>query len=90
MADALAKGVYRHKDGGLYRVVGTALESTNGRPRLPVVIYVSLDKGEANVRDLAEFTEAVAWPDGVTRPRFEPEPEPGPVAALTATPVKAP
>lgn len=55
---------YEHTKGGRYEVVGIALESTNGRPRVPVVVY----RGSQglNVRDLSEFIEVVEG-----RPRFK-------------------
>jgi hypothetical protein len=59
-------GIYRHHKGGLYTVLMTALESTNGRERAPVVVYVSHQDGSINVRDEREFHEQV---QGV--PRFE-------------------
>jgi hypothetical protein len=62
--------VYRHYKGGLYRLLFTGLESTNGRPREKVAVYVSLEYGHVNVRRLEEFREVVRWPDGVERPRF--------------------
>lgn len=49
-------GLYKHYKGGLYRVLFTAWESTNGRPREEVVVYVSLEKGTVNVRLLEEFS----------------------------------
>jgi hypothetical protein len=60
-------GIYRHYKGGLYTVLMTALESTNGRERAPVVVYVSHQDGSINVRDEREFHEPV---EGV--PRFAP------------------
>lgn len=56
---------YRHRKGGLYKVEGIALESTNGRPRERVVVYRS-QTGGLNVRTEREFTETA---DGT--PRFE-------------------
>ena len=34
-------GLYRHYKGALYRVLMVATESTNGRERVPVVVYIS-------------------------------------------------
>lgn len=65
--------VYRHFRGGLYRVLFVATESTNGRPRVPTVVYVSLENGSVNVRDEAEFHEMVEGNDHdslVMVPRF--------------------
>lgn len=67
-------GVYRHYKGGLYRVLFTAREATNGAyTDRSVVVYVSLAFGHVNVRDEVEFharvTPTRANPDGV--PRFE-------------------
>ncbi|OHD23874.1 MAG: hypothetical protein A2Y38_17445 [Spirochaetes bacterium GWB1_59_5] len=62
--------VYKHHKGGLYTVVSVALESTNSRQRLPVVVYVSLSRGFINVRDLSEWEEVIRWSDGYDRPRF--------------------
>jgi hypothetical protein len=63
-------GVYGHYKGGRYRVLFTVTESTNVREGAMVVIYVSLTNGNIFCRDLAEFSEPIIWPDGVTRPRF--------------------
>lgn len=55
-------GIYRHYKGDAYRVLFTALESTNGRPVVPVVVYVGVSKGEhqaIRVRDLVEFSGKV-------------------------------
>lgn len=65
--------IYRHYKGGRYLFLMTALESTNGRDRCEVVIYVSLDNGQVNVRDKIEFHEPIIWPDRMLRPRFCPE-----------------
>ena len=50
-------GIYRHYKGHLYRVLFTAWESTNGRPRDRVVVYASLERGTINVRTFEEFNE---------------------------------
>jgi hypothetical protein len=72
-------GVYKHYKGGRYTVIGVATESTNDRPRRPVVVYVSLEKGTINVRDEAEFHQYVdPAPSDVDQPlvpRFELEGE---------------
>lgn len=62
--------VYKHHKGGTYTVICVGLESTNSRPRLPVVVYVSHERGYINMRDLKEWEEVVMWPDGLERPRF--------------------
>jgi len=53
-------GIYRHHKGGLYRVLFTARQSTNGPDvGLPLVVYVSLTKGTVHVRDEQEFHEPI-------------------------------
>ncbi len=64
-------GIYRHKKGGLYRVLMTARDATNASDRDWMVVYLSMTFGETHVRRAAEFLELVPWPDGKTRPRFE-------------------
>ena len=64
-------GIYRHYKGGLYRVLCTAWESTNGRAREEVVVYVSLGRGVLNVRRRVEFAESVVLDSGEWLPRFE-------------------
>jgi hypothetical protein len=67
-------GLYRHYKGGYYRVLFIAYESTNGLPRTPKVVYVSLDGGAAygriNVREVAEFNSDVTSPGGFMEKRF--------------------
>ena len=47
-----------NKTGDLYVVLCVALEATNNRPRLPVVLYVKRgDASVSNVRDVSEFIE---------------------------------
>jgi len=51
-------GLYRHYKGGLYRVLFTVQDSTNGRDEAPMVCYVALEGDHAGnicVRDEAEF-----------------------------------
>ncbi len=66
----LNSGTYRHHLGGLYTVICCAVDSTNSRVGVPVVVYVSLSTGQVRVRDQSEFTEIVEWPDGFRRARF--------------------
>lgn len=54
-------GVYRHYKGGFYTVITIAWESTNGRERERVVVYVSHEKGTINVRREAEFHAALDY-----------------------------
>ncbi len=61
-------GIYRHHKGGLYRVLFQAIESTNERAGIPVVVYLSMTKGTIHVRTLEEFNRFV---DGTFTPRFE-------------------
>ena len=78
-------GIYRHHDGGLYRVTGLSRNSTNNVPNPYgwLVGYVALDAeargcpfGEGvYTRTIEEFTERVPWPDGAVRPRFTRDPE---------------
>ena len=65
-----ASGVYLHQKGNRYRVIGTALDTTNARSGSEVVIYQPLDGSARYCRDLKEFIEEIEWPDGVVRPRF--------------------
>jgi hypothetical protein len=64
LSDAAARvrvgAVYEHASGVRYVVQGLALESTNGRPRMPVVRYQS-NEGPPNVRDLEEFLRRFAF-----------------------------
>lgn len=62
--------VYEHFKDGKYLVLAVADDSTNAREGNKVVVYVSLTYGKTLVRDLAEFTEEVEWPDGKKGPRF--------------------
>jgi hypothetical protein len=71
--EVIPNRVYEHFKGGRYYVLSVADDSTNGRKGNKLVVYVSLTYGVLKCRDLAEFTESVAWPDGITRPRFVPE-----------------
>lgn len=63
MKSHVEPGIYRHHRGGLYRVLLTAIESTNAREGVEVVVYVSLTTGLVRVRTVAEFKEYVEWPD---------------------------
>lgn len=68
-------GIYRHYKGGLYRVLGTALVSTNGPDTGDrVVVYISLTYGSMHVRDEDEFREQVTVTElngsTITCPRF--------------------
>lgn len=47
--------LYEHWKGGVYRVLHRAWESTNGRDRVALVVYVSLRHGCINVRTESEF-----------------------------------
>jgi len=85
MRPAVVPGIYNHYLGcgtAHYRVLFTAIESTNAREGVDVVVYVSLTTGLVRVRTVAEFTEHVQWPDvfnlnrgeiekGKIGPRFE-------------------
>lgn len=62
--------VYEHFKEGKYLVLAVADDSTNAREGNKVVVYVSLTYGKVLVRDVAEFTEEVEWPDGKKGPRF--------------------
>ena len=66
----ISPGMYRHYKGGKYLVLFVADDSTNKREGNKVVVYASLAHGTINCRDLNEFTEIVAWPDGGQKPRF--------------------
>jgi hypothetical protein len=63
-------GVYHHYKGGYYRVLFTAITSTNAQQGRPVVVYVSLTKGTIHVRDEEEFHELVNWAAD-EHPRFK-------------------
>lgn len=63
-------GLYRHYKGSLYRVLMTAYESTNGRPREELVVYTSDALHNVCVRTAAEFCERVRWDNGHILPRF--------------------
>jgi len=68
--EVLQGKVYRHKADHKYLVLHLVHDSTNETEGNQGVVYVSLDNGSINYRDLAEFVEVVVWPDGVKRPRF--------------------
>lgn len=60
-------GVWRHWQGGLYRVLHTVHNSTNAAPAgETMVVYVSLKTGRMNVREECEFHERVWLADGST------------------------
>lgn len=70
-------GIYKHVKGGLYRVLFSARQSTNGPDEGKlVVIYICLKYGSLNVRDEEQFNEKVLAPPelgfnpGVEVPRF--------------------
>jgi hypothetical protein len=63
--------MFRHYKGDLYRVLFEAWESTNGRERKEVVVYVSLKLGTVNVRNKDEFYGDVQ-DGGRTVKRFNP------------------
>lgn len=53
-------GIYKHYKGGLYRVVFTATDSTNGdNDGMSMVVYVSLTTGRVHVRNERQFHERV-------------------------------
>lgn len=62
-----APGIYRHRDGGLYRVLGTARDATNGAGEgRSMVVYVSLSTGKLHVREETQFNEELvvtSYPD---------------------------
>ncbi|MBV9169080.1 MAG: DUF1653 domain-containing protein [Chloroflexi bacterium] len=72
MSDKTKPGIYRHWKGGFYRVLFTALDSTNAHERRSLVVYVSLnrDYGSINVRDEEEFHEMTDVGAGLRAPRF--------------------
>lgn len=62
-ANNLGTGVYRHRGGGLYRLLFVARDSQNGPGEgQGLVVYVSLTTGNVCVRTLAEWSEPVDWP----------------------------
>ena len=62
---------YKHYKGGLYTVLFVAEETTNARKgNNGGVVYVSHTYGKIKYRDFDEFTEEIAWPDDIKRPRF--------------------
>lgn len=60
----LLPGVYEHYNGGRYRVMFLAKDSTNAREvegrRPMIVVYWSFTKGEPCTRDLHEFLGVVS------------------------------
>lgn len=64
-------GLYRHKKGGLYQILGVAARSD--APEL-FMVYIALatdyDGPRIRVRPFALWDDEVEWPDGKTRPRF--------------------
>ena len=67
----IVPGIYRHYKGGLYRVLFTAHDSTNGpREGSTVVVYVSLTTGRINVRAADQFVEPVGAVGYASTPRF--------------------
>jgi hypothetical protein len=65
-------GVYRHRDGGLYQVLGIGRQTETEELH---VVYISLTGAHLpgprmNLRPLEMFEQTVAWPDGQVRPRF--------------------
>lgn len=75
----VTSGLYRHYKGGMYRVLFTARNSTNGTNDEELVVYVSIGgeyAGRLSVRDAAEFVEEVEVPlvysvGTMKVPRFE-------------------
>ncbi len=50
-------GIYRHYKGGLYRVLATAENCTNGDPNDQLVVYIALSNGKVYAREQEEFHE---------------------------------
>lgn len=73
----LPGGVYTHFKGNRYTLLHVAQSADNADDRDDVLVYVSHLNGNIYTRKRSEFFEPVAWPDGVTRPRF--------VGSLTAS-----
>ena len=65
MADG---ATHRHYKGGLYRVLFEAVDCTNGREDVVVVVYEDMASRRRWIRDKAEFDGSL--PDG--RRRFAP------------------
>lgn len=67
-------GLYLHKKGNRYVVVGIGQNSNNGQANATSVEYISIEpgprQGQKCHRDFSEFGEMVEWPDGIRRPRF--------------------
>jgi len=62
-AEVVEPGLYRHYKGGMYRVLFTAQDSTNGRDLELVVVYLSCKHGTLNTRRQSEFVERVQVDD---------------------------
>jgi hypothetical protein len=72
MSEPSFSGVWEHRSGGRYLVLGLGRLDEDDDD---VVVYVRLygrDEGGApmSVRRRTSFLEPVMWPDGQTRPRF--------------------
>ena len=69
----LSLGLYKHKSGYLYLVVGTS-ECADNENSYGLILQVDYynSSGDKFTRQWAEFFEKVEWPDGVTRARFCP------------------
>lgn len=56
-------GIYKHYKGGIYRVLFSARQSTNGPDEGKlVVVYIDLKYGGLHVRDEEQFNEKVLAP----------------------------
>jgi hypothetical protein len=73
MNSEIRAGVWRHRHGGRYLVLGVGRFDEDDDE---VVVYIRLyERAEGglplSVRRLSDFLEPVPWPDGSQRPRFE-------------------
>ncbi len=65
-------GIYEHYKGGMYRVTGTAIVSTNGPDDGKLVVkYISLTTGREHVRDEHQFHERGVSQLNPAIPRFK-------------------
>lgn len=74
MSEAALTGVWQHRSGARYLVLGQGRWDEDDDDVVAYVRLYSRTEGGApmTVRRLDRFLEPVLWPDGQTRPRFIP------------------
>lgn len=80
---SITRGLYRHFKGGLYVVIGSVIDATNGADAREMVLYVSCVNGKMFARARTEFEERVLAPaNAVDETPNVPGPAPIPRFAL--------